>query len=51
MIVSSFLVQANVITIINFNRKTFIVQATGVKAFSLAFCKHDEVLIHLRFNK
>jgi hypothetical protein len=29
-IVSSFIIQANVITIVNYNRKTFIVQATGV---------------------
>ncbi len=28
-IVSSFIIQAYVITIINYNRKTFIVQATG----------------------
>jgi hypothetical protein len=31
MIVSSFIIQANVITIVNYNRKTFIVQATGQK--------------------
>ncbi len=29
MIVSSFMIQANVIMIINYDRKTFIVQATG----------------------
>ncbi len=29
MIVSSFIIQANVITIINYDSKTFIVQATG----------------------
>jgi hypothetical protein len=29
MIVSSFIIQANVITIVNYDRKTFIVQATG----------------------
>ncbi len=28
-IVSSFIIQANVITIINYDRKTFIVQATA----------------------
>jgi hypothetical protein len=28
MIVSSFIIQANVITIVNYSRKTFIVQAT-----------------------
>jgi hypothetical protein len=28
MIVSSFIIQANVITIINYDRQTFIVQAT-----------------------
>jgi len=31
MIVSSFIIQANVITIVNYDRKTFIVQATGGK--------------------
>jgi hypothetical protein len=30
MIVSSFIIQANVITIVNYNRQTFIVQATGL---------------------
>jgi hypothetical protein len=29
MIVSSFIIQANVIMIINYDRKTFIAQATG----------------------
>ncbi len=29
MIISSFIIQANVIMIINYDRKTFIVQATG----------------------
>jgi len=29
MIVSSFIIQANVIMIVNYDRKTFIVQATG----------------------
>jgi hypothetical protein len=29
MIVSSFIIQANVITIVTYDRKTFIVQATG----------------------
>jgi hypothetical protein len=29
MIVSSFIIQANVITIVNYDRQTFIVQATG----------------------
>jgi hypothetical protein len=28
MIVSSFIIQANVITIVNYDRQTFIVQAT-----------------------
>ncbi len=32
MIVSSFIIQANVIRIINYDRKTFIVQATDWKA-------------------
>ncbi len=31
MIVSSFIIQGNVIMIVNYNRKTFIVQATGAK--------------------
>jgi hypothetical protein len=30
MIVSGFILQANVITIVNYNRNTFIKQATGV---------------------
>jgi hypothetical protein len=30
MIVSSFIIQANVITIVNYDRQTFIVQATGL---------------------
>ncbi len=37
MIVSSFIIQANVITIVNYDRKTFIVQARGpsvMKQFS-----------------
>ncbi len=29
MIISSFIIQANVITIVNYDRKTFIVQAIG----------------------
>ncbi len=29
MIVSSFIIQANAITIVNYDRKTFIVQAMG----------------------
>ncbi len=29
MIVSSFIIQNNVITIVNYDRQTFIVQATG----------------------
>jgi hypothetical protein len=29
MIVSSFIIQANVITIVNYDRQTFIIQATG----------------------
>jgi hypothetical protein len=29
MIVSSFIIQANVITIVNYDRQTFIVQATA----------------------
>jgi hypothetical protein len=37
MIVSSFIIQANVITIINYNRKTLIVQATGQNVIIL-FC-------------
>jgi hypothetical protein len=31
MIVSSFIIQANVITIVNYDRKTFIVQATDLR--------------------
>jgi hypothetical protein len=31
MIVSSFIIQANVIMIVNYDRQTFIVQATGLK--------------------
>jgi hypothetical protein len=30
MIVSSFIIQANVIMIVNYDRKIFIVQATGM---------------------
>jgi hypothetical protein len=30
MIVSSFIIQANVIMIVNYDRKTFIVQATAL---------------------
>ncbi len=36
MIVSSFIIQANVITIVNYNRQTFIVQAT-VRPLFVAF--------------
>jgi hypothetical protein len=32
-IVSSFIIQANVITIVNYDRQTFIVQATGFHYF------------------
>jgi hypothetical protein len=32
---SSFIVLATVITIVNYDRKTFIVQATGHKVFQL----------------
>jgi hypothetical protein len=35
MIVSCFIIQANVITIVNYDRKTFIVQATGYKHSTL----------------
>ncbi len=35
MIVSSFIIQANVITTVNYDRKTFIVQATGAYLFFL----------------
>jgi hypothetical protein len=37
MIVSSFIILANVTTIINYNRKTFIVLATGFSTFSSIF--------------
>jgi hypothetical protein len=37
MIISSFIIQANVITIVNYNHKTFIVQATGVVLTTLNF--------------
>ncbi len=30
MIISSFIIQTNVITIVNYDRKTFIVQATDM---------------------
>ena len=52
-IISSFIIQANVITIIHYDRKTFIVQATGKKCknlfflksvFSSFFCLQDEVV-------
>ncbi len=33
MIVSSFIIQANVLTIVNYDRHLFIVQATGCKSF------------------
>jgi len=35
----SFVVQATVITIVNYNRKTFIVQATGVNLVKLILSK------------
>jgi hypothetical protein len=34
MIVSGFIIQANVITIVNYDHKTFIVQAIGYAEFS-----------------
>ncbi len=48
MIVSSFIIQANVITIINYDRHLFIVQATGIN-FDVFFVvvKNDIVLDQL----
>jgi len=43
MIISSFIIQANVITIINYNRKTFIVQATGFSSI-LVFLSNESNL-------
>jgi hypothetical protein len=40
MIVSSFIIQANVITIVKYDRQTFIVQATGV----LSRARSDEFM-------
>ncbi len=39
MIVSSFIIQANVIIIVNYDRKTFIVQAAGVNDEWEKFCE------------
>ncbi len=41
MIVSSFIIQANVITIINYDRKTFIVQATDKKTLFFFQADHS----------
>jgi hypothetical protein len=41
MIVSSFIIQANVITIINYDRKTFIVQATDKKTLLFFSADHS----------
>ena len=47
MIFSSFIIQANVITIVNYNCKTFIVQATGNSdAFTVCLI-HSYILIGL----
>jgi hypothetical protein len=42
MIISSFIIQANVITIVNYDHKTFIVQATELEKFSRD--KHSNLL-------
>jgi hypothetical protein len=42
MIVSSFIIQANVITIVNYDRKTFIVQATGGNVIKILMAVSDD---------
>ncbi len=44
MIVSSFIIQANVITIVNYDRQTFIVQATDVLNFKLSIMFYEKVM-------
>ncbi len=42
MIISSFIIQANVIMIVNYYRKTFIVQATGLSVIKLLMAVSDD---------
>ncbi len=53
-IVSSFIIQANVITIINNDRKTFIVQATELKGqlenWQISLCLHRPCVIIKMFG-
>jgi hypothetical protein len=50
MIVSSYIIQANVITIINYDHKTFKVHATGVNIIILYLFERVESLSHKFFK-